>query len=337
MLVDDYKELLHEDFLNFLEEKSILIVGATGMIGAYFAKSILEVKRRYNRKIEVSLMARDREKLNYLFSSYSNEFKYLQHDISHEITDINRYDVFFHASSPASPIFHSQDSEFYNLINANVLGIKNIVEKAKLDDSELIVYLSTSYIYGEEKNENSPAIILPSDEGSHYSISKILAEKILIHESISSSFNYLIIRPFNTYGPGIRMGEGRIIGDLIQSIKSKNKIEFKSPPNHQNSFCYLSDFINAIDFIFSDSYKNCIYNIGNDEEIYSLIEIAELLNQDASTKFKFSFNQDSQRSLQGKPNMIKSKLPDLSKLKSTGWKPRVDLVEGIKRTMDAEI
>ena len=55
MLVDDYKELLHEDFLNFLEEKSILIVGATGMIGAYFAKSILEVKRRYNRKIEVSL------------------------------------------------------------------------------------------------------------------------------------------------------------------------------------------------------------------------------------------------------------------------------------------
>ena len=114
-------------------------------------------------------------------------------------------------------------------------------------------------------------IILPSDEGSHYSISKILAEKILIHESINSSFNYLIIRPFNTYGPGIRMGEGRIIGDLVQSIKSKNKIEFKSPPNHQNSFCYISDFINAIDFILSDSYKNCIYNIGNDEEIYSLI------------------------------------------------------------------
>ena len=83
--------------------------------------------------------------------------------------------------------------------------------------------------------------------------------------------------------------------------------------------------------------KIVFYNIGNDEEIYSLIEIAELLNQDASTKFKFSFNQDSQSSIQGKPNMIKSKLPDLSKLKSTGWKSRIGLVEGIKRTMDADI
>jgi dTDP-glucose 4,6-dehydratase/UDP-glucuronate decarboxylase len=204
-----------------------------------------------------------------------------------------------------------------------------------------MLYLSTSEIYGDPPSSSIPTPetywgnVSCTGPRACYDESKRLAETLCttyfrLHQSPIKT-----ARPFNVYGPGQRLDDGRIIPDLIGAALKREDIVIYSDGKATRSFCYVSDAVNAMLLLLVSSGNGEAFNIGNDEEELTISAVANLMSDIAGPPklaIKFSKSSDS-NFLTDNPQRRR---PDLKKLReATGYSPQINLKTGLARTLSS--
>jgi len=257
----------------------------------------------------------------------SEDFKFINHDITEYIKIDEKVDYIFHFASPASPIDYLQLP--IQTLKVGSLGTHNVLGLAKAKRAKMIL-ASTSEIYGDPKI--SPQIeeywgnVNPVGPRGVYDEAKRFAEAITMAYYRQQGVNTSIVRIFNTYGPRMRKNDGRAVPTFIVQALEGKEITVFGDGSQTRSFCYISDMIEGICRLAEAEYHDPI-NIGNSSEM-SILELAKEIKEISNSKSKIVFHD-----LPVDDPVIRK--PDVSKAKKIlNWEPKVDFEDGIKKTIE---
>ena len=202
-----------------------------------------------------------------------------------------------------------------------------------------MLYLSTSEIYGDPDASFIPT---PEDYRGYvsctgpracYDESKRLAETLCQTYLSLYEVPVKVVRPFNVYGPGQRLDDGRIIPDLMRAALNRQPLVLFSDGRASRAFCYVSDAIRAMWRVLIEAPKGAIFNVGNDESETTIVDVARHVQRAAgppTLPTEHRISPDAQY-LTDNP---RRRLPDLSRLRGCcSWQPKVTLADGLARTL----
>jgi dTDP-glucose 4,6-dehydratase/UDP-glucuronate decarboxylase len=326
--------------LEALGGTTLLITGANGFLCSYFVDIVaaLNDKGLYPAcKVLAldNLRTGSRARLQHLKGR--GDVRFIYHDISQPLALEKGVDWIIHGASIASPTFYRR----YPLetIDVNVSGTRCLLELARRSRVKGMLYLSTSEIYGDP----DPAFI-PTPEGYRglvsstgpracYDESKRLAETLCATYVRLYDLPVKIVRPFNVYGPGQPLCDGRIIPDLMKAALKRDPIVLFSDGRATRAFCYVTDAVHAMWHVLLAAAPGEIFNIGNDEREISIAELAREMRVVAGPPWLEIENRTS-RDMQYLTDNPQRRCPDLRKLRGAfDWQPHVPLREGLSRTL----
>jgi dTDP-glucose 4,6-dehydratase/UDP-glucuronate decarboxylase len=260
-----------------------------------------------------------------------------QCDASQPFDPGERVDWIIHGASIASPPVYRQ----YPLetIDVNVNGTRHMLDLLRRGGSGMLL-LSSSEIYGDPDPAHIPTaedyrgLVSCTGPRACYDESKRLAETLAMTYYRLHSSPVKIIRPFNVYGPGQRLDDGRIVPSLISAAFYRRPIVLYSDGRATRSFCYVRDAIHGMLLVLLSAVAGEAFNVGNDEEV-SVSEAAHIAaGLDGPPELPIHFEVSGDRDyLSDNPQR---RCPDLTKLKNLGgWEPRVKVREGLARTLQS--
>ena len=320
-----------------LQNKTILVTGATGMLASYFCFMLLYLNEKYNFNIQLFLLARSRNKLENVFGEEKPEIKFIVQDVCEKINIQGKIDFILHAAGSASPYFIINDPT--GIIMANTLGTINVLELARKTNLQKVLFTSTREVYGkvenkEEINESVMGIIDPLDSRSCYPESKRIAETLLKGYSLQYNVNFNTLRIAHTYGPGMHVeNDGRVMSDFLNDAIHNRDIQLNSIGTAERAFCYITDAIEAIFRILTDGENNSAFNIANETESIQIKDLARLIQQLAGNQksVKIPPNENDKH---GYTNYARVKM-DTTKIRALGWQPKMSLKNGIIKTLNS--
>jgi dTDP-glucose 4,6-dehydratase len=299
-----------------------LITGGAGFLGSHLCDYLL------NKDHEVICMD------NLLTGSLSNikhikndRFNFIEHNVTSFIKIDGPLDYILHFASPASPIDYLEHP--IPTLKVGSLGTHNVLGLAKKKKSVLLI-ASTSEVYGDPlihpQREDYWGNVNPVGPRGVYDEAKRFAEAITMAYHRYHNIDTKIVRIFNTYGPRMRLNDGRAIPNFIKQALTGNEITAFGDGSQTRSFCYVSDLIEGIyRLLMSDI--NDPTNIGNPIEM-TIKQMADKILQATGSHSKITYlplPEDDPKVRQ--PNIDKA-------VKYLDWKPRVQLDEGLKSTID---
>ncbi len=327
---------------NKFSGKTVLISGANGFLPAYLVETLIELNNQFeNINVSVIALVRNQEKAQKRFSHLlSNQFlKIVINDVCEEIKISQKIDFIIHAASQASPKYYGTDP--VGTLSANVIGTINLAKLAVTHKVVSFLYFSSSEVYGElsEKDmpitENTFGYLNPAKVRSCYAESKRMGETICVSWMSQFGVNAKIVRPFHTYGPGMQLDDGRVFADFVSNIVSKKDIILNSDGSAKRAFCYLSDATLAFILVLLNGTNGEAYNVGNPKEEYSILELAKLvLNIKPDLKLKLVVNKPEESGSYLK-SQVSRNTPNIEKVMSLGWEPKVTVIEGFERTINS--
>lgn len=337
---NDIEEILSRDIeWGKLNNKTVLITGASGMLATYLVYTLmgLNIKQRLN--IKVIGLVRNEQKARAKFSDFVNHtnFKLLVQDVTSPISIEGEVDYIVHAAGNASPKYILSDP--VGIIKANTIGTLNILELAKEKNVENILYLSTREIYGRMPSEISSieegdyGIVNCKELRSCYPESKRVSETIF--ESYYHQYNipYNSVRLAHAYGPGMDINEdGRVMADLISDVVNYRDLVLKSDGSAVRAFCYINDAVYGMFKVMLEGKIGEAYNIANETEPIMICDVAnQLVEIFDDRKIKVMYDIPKEQSA-GYSKMGRVQL-NTSKLEYLGWSCEVSLQEGLIRTV----
>ena len=340
ILEKDMKEIFEASSdLNFheLQGKTFFITGANGMIASYLVYFLLHLNDIMHLNIQVVGLVRNQKKAEKGFSEISSrkDFSLCVQDICHPIAYDGAVDFVVHAASPTAPsMFREHPVE---VIKANTLGTLHVLEFAQKNGAEVML-LSTREIYGkcpercEFVTEDEFGSLVPTDVRSCYPESKRLAENLCVSYAHEYGVSIKIARIAHTYGPGMPLGDGRVLSDFLLNVINSEPIVLNSDGSTVLALTYLSDTIAGLVRLLLRRGAQ-VRNISSDRCVISVRELAEKLCQMFPER-KMSVCYQKILSSQ-KEGYLQYKVPFLSsqKIYEEGWNPSVTVEEGIKRTV----
>lgn len=261
-------------------------------------------------------------------------FKLMRQDVSLHIEVPEKLDFVMHFASPASPNPTSALG-YPNLpiqtLKAGALGTLNTLGLAKKHGAKFLL-ASTSEVYGDPKVHPQPESYWgncdPIGPRSVYDEAKRFAEALTMAYNRFHSVDTRIVRIFNTFGPRMRLDDGRVVPNFIQQALRQEPLTIYGDGQQTRSFCYVSDLVEGI-YRLMNSQEHLPVNVGNDEEI-SILHFAEVINELTNnpagliTRFADGLGDDPQR-----------RQPDISRAKVfLDWQPTVSMEEGLAKTVD---
>lgn len=325
--------------LKRLSGTTLLVTGAGGFLCSYFLDLVASLNDTGMRP-RCRVIALDNFK-----SGLLERIDHLQgrsdiHLVRHDVRDAFEPDEpvhwIIHGASIASPTFYRRFP--LETIDVNVNGTRHMLELARYGVQSML-FLSTSEIYGDP----DPAFI-PTPERYRgnvsctgpracYDESKRLAETLCITYHRLYSTPVKIGRPFNIYGPGQRLDDGRVIPDLMSAALRRQPLVLYSDGRATRSFCYVRDAVRGMLYVLLSEANGEAFNIGNDTEETSITTLAELMSEVAAPPrlpIEYRVSRDPHY-LTDNPQR---RCPDLTKLRSLApWRPEVSLTEGLARTL----
>jgi len=311
----------------------IIVAGGAGFIGSNLCQKLLD--QNFNVICVDNLLTGNKNNIEEFLKNPN--FKFIEKDITQ--TDLEseikeKIDFIFHLASPASPNKRSEKSYINYPIETllvNSLGTYNLLEFSKRHGSRFL-FASSSEIYGDPavspQPENYFGNVNPVGVRSVYDEGKRFGESISIAYARKFNVDTRVVRIFNTFGPKMRIDDGRVISNFITQAISKKPITVYGEGQQTRSFCYVSDMVNAlVKAMFSDKVKGEAVNIGNPDE-RKIIDMANIIKEMTVSGSKIVHEELPE-------DDPKSRKPDIKKAETLlSWKPEVNLEQGLKKTIE---
>lgn len=336
----DMEEITEREYIPFekMKGKTVLVTGATGMLAYYCVRVLMHLNRKCNYGIRVLALVRNKEKAQNKFGNLINEegFELIIQDVCDSICIDEEIHYIIHAAGAASPYYISHDP--LSIINANVVGTVNVLELARKNPIENILFTSTREVYGEVKGkewiaESDMGVMDPLNRRSCYPESKRMAEQIFTSYNSMYNIPFTITRIAHSYGPGMIIGnDGRVMADFMTNVVQSKDIVLKSTGEAVRAFCYISDAVAAMFCVLLNGKTGDAYNIANETEPEMIREVARKLIDVSGKKLNLVYETGADQSAYCAYQRVGL---DTRKVESLGWKPEVSLETGLKRTLES--
>ena len=333
--IDTVLEVIPE--LEAMAGKSILITGAAGLI----CSSVVDILFRYNdiheKKIQILAAGRWYKEMYCRFSDMVDreDFTFVAYDASKMNNHIDIHaDYIIHGASNASPDMIVREP--VETMLSNFLGMKNLLDYAKVTGAKRILYISSSEVYGakegnEPYKEDEYGYIDLLKSRNSYSIGKCAAETMCVSYADEYGIESLIVRPGHIYGPTASPHDARVGSAWAYAVAKGENIFMKSDGSQIRSYVYSLDCASAMLKILL-SGENChAYNISNPDSIITIKELGEFLAKAGNVKLMAEFPTDEEK--KGFNPMSNSSL-DAKNLLDLGWRGCFDAEAGLTHTVD---
>lgn len=317
------------------KKKNVLIAGGAGFIGSHICDELIK-----DAKVICvdNFSTGNIENISHLLQY--PDFKFIKHDITKPL-DLNKFpelgpfkvkfqgiQEIYNAACPTSP----KDYNAYPVetLLANSLGVKNLLDVA-VEHQAILLHLSTSSVYGEpNEGEAFPeeywGFIDPIGPRSCYNEGKRFAESLVVNYRNTYDIDAKIARVFNTYGPRMKLTDGRMIPDFINQALDNQTITVHGVPDAESTFLYISDLVEGL-MKFAKSSENGPLNFGN-PEVHRVVDVGQKIIEMTNATSKTEFAEPL-------PYTVRQAIPDISKAKERlSWFPVIDLEGGLSRTID---
>ena len=299
----------------------ILLTGAAGFLGSHISKKLIENNHEVIGLDDLSTGSI--KNIEHLISH--PKYSFIEHDV--RIPYQVKVDAILNFACPASPVNYQKDP--VRTIETNFLGIINLLHLANETDAK-IIQASTSEIYGDPtqspQNESYWGNVNPIGIRSCYDEGKRAAETLCFDYRRQYNLDTRVIRIFNTYGPNMAIGDGRVVSNFIVQALRNEPINIYGDGKQTRSFCYVSDLVEGIYKLLQlDKNPETPINLGNPNE-FTILELAKVVIEITNSKSEIVNN----------PLPLddpKQRCPDISLANSVlNWKPTIELREGIEKT-----
>jgi dTDP-glucose 4,6-dehydratase len=301
----------------------VLITGGAGFIGSHLCESFL--KRGDHVLCMDNGSTGTRENVAALASN--SRFRYIDHNVSNFIEVDGPLDMILHFASPASPVDYLELP--IPTLKVGSLGTHNALGLAK-DKGATFLLASTSEVYGDPlitpQREDYWGNVNPIGPRGVYDEAKRFAEAITMAYHRAHKLDTRIVRIFNTYGPRMRMRDGRVVPNFITQALKNEPITVYGKGEQTRSFCYIDDLVRGLHRLLETDHHMPV-NLGNPHEM-TVLDFAKKIVALTGSTSEIVFHPLPQDDPQVRQ-------PDITKARQLlGWEPHVDVDEGLKRTIE---
>ena len=305
-----------------MDKKTIVVTGGAGFIGSHLCDRLL--KEGLKVICLDNFITGSTENIKHLFNK--SNFRFIEHNVTKNIDIGDKIDYVLHFASLASPEDYLKFP--IQTLKVGSLGTHNTLGLAKEKKAKFLL-ASTSEVYGDPLVHPQPETywghVNPIGFRGCYDESKRFAEAITMAYHRVHKVDTRIVRIFNTYGPRMRILDGRVVPNFIYQTLHRKPITVYGKGTQTRSFCYVDDLVEGI-FRLMNAKMNEPVNLGNPKE-FTILQLAKLIIKLTGIKSKIVFMplpQDDPR--QRKPDISKAK-------KILKWQPKIELEEGLTKTI----
>ena len=299
----------------------ILLTGAAGFLGSHVSKKLIDNDHEVIGLDDLSTgsIKNIEQLINH------PKYSFIEHDV--RIPYQAKVDAILNFACPASPVNYQKDP--VRTIETNFLGMINLLHLAN-ETGARIIQASTSEVYGDPtqspQKESYWGNVNPIGIRSCYDEGKRAAETLCFDYRRQHNLDTRVIRIFNTYGPNMAIGDGRVVSNFIVQALRNEPINIYGDGKQTRSFCYVSDLVEGIyKLLQQNENPDTPINLGNPNE-FTILELAKVVIEITNSKSEIVNNPLPQ-------DDPKQRCPDISLAKSIlNWKPTIELREGIEKT-----
>lgn len=314
-----------------LQDISILVTGATGLIGSCAIDIISVANNKYGANIKVYALSRNKKKIENRFGE--NVTPVVQNVVD-PLEGTVEYDYIIHGASNADP--KSYAIQPVETILTNVIGNKNVLDYCKNHVKTRMILTSSFEVYGElcgqdVYSENMSGIIDQTILRNGYPESKRCCELLVRSYVDEYGIDAVIARLPSVYGPTMLLSDSKAHAQFIKNALNGEDIVLKSKGEQRRTYCYVIDAVSALFRILDAGKTGEIYNISNENSIASIAEVAKTCAEIAGTRVVFELPSEVEaKGFSQSRNCIL----DNKKLKDLGWRGQYSLREGLEETLE---
>ena len=323
--------------------KTVLVTGGYGMLASYLVYMLIHINEvNSDAKIKILVLGRDLEKFKSRYGEYLDRgyiVPVLQ-DVSGALDSVPHADFIVHAASHASP--HVYASNPVDVMIPNSIGTFQLLEKARREKAEGFLFFSSGEAQGFFEGRDTIAeddfgYLNPMDVRSCYGESKRLGEALCKGYSHQYGLAAKVVRLGHTYGPTIDLNDSRVFSCFVADAVAGRDICMKSDGCAVRNFCYISDAIRGCFKVLFDGPSGELFNVTESENAMSVGELALLIARLARRPGTRVYRTDGLKSEEylEAPKSLHYPICSSEKLKALGWKSRVGVEEGFRRTLDS--
>lgn len=314
-----------------LRNVSILVTGATGLIGSCIIDTLLVANKEFGAGIKIYALSRSREKLEKRFGTAVIP---IVQDIMNPLDKEIKYDYIIHGASNADPKSYAMQP--VETILTNIIGNKNILDYCVSHKEITKMILTSSFeVYGELNgqdiySENMSGMIDQTILRNGYPESKRCCELLVRSYVEEFGINAVIARLPSVYGPTMLRSDSKAHAQFIRNALNGENIILKSKGDQRRTYCYVVDAASAIFKILSAGKNGEIYNISNEKSVASIAEVAKMCAEIAGTTVVFDLPDEiEEKGFSRSKNCIL----DNTKLRKLGWNGKFTLRDGLTETL----
>lgn len=311
-----------------LYRKTILVTGATGLIGSAVVRLLL----RTEPTATVVAAARDTARAARMYAPWieAGRCEVVSYEAERPLEDTRTYHYIIHAASGAAPAAFAQDP--VGVLTANISGTKLLLDYGREHHMERLLYVSSGEVYGEPGPDAEPwreqdsGYVNTLEPRSCYPTAKRAAESLCAAYRKQYGTDFVVARPCHTYGPGFTPKDNRAYAQFLRLAAAGSDIALNSPGTQRRAWLYVDDCAEALLTILCRGEVGEAYNVADPEGVATIREVAEMIAREAGVSVTALADPVA-------APMITRALFNTERLAALGWQPCHTLQQGLAETL----